>query len=678
MPNKTKPLPLIGEVAESQRTVLAEKLLHEHFGYDSFRGIQREIIESIMSGKDTLGLMPTGGGKSITFQIPALACQGTCIVVTPLIALMKDQVNHLRKKGIKATAVYTGMTHEKVITALENCILGDYKLLYISPERICNELFQAKLAHMNVSFICIDEAHCISQWGYDFRPSYLLIKQIRKMVPHAPILALTATATLPVIDDIQQQLEFKQNNVFRMSFERKNLAYIVQKAEEKESAIKRLLDENEGSIIIYTRNRQQTKEYADKILSWGHTAIHYHAGLSNAEKDDRQAKWQDGKIRIMVSTNAFGMGIDKSDVRLVIHAGVPDSVEAYFQEAGRAGRDGAPARAILLYNSTDIKTLRRRVDEAFPTKEQIRQIYLEVCCYYELAIGFGQGMRKEFNLQDFCRKFRHFPTMVESALGILTKSGYIEYTDAEEGASRMMINVTRDELYHIPDTDKRAENILQALFRQYSGLFVHLVTIDESLIAKATSLTMDEVYHELKELNHRGIITFIPRKNIPHITFTRERRDAATIRIPYEVYEARRDNLQKRIEAMIGYLTEDDTCRSSYLLSYFGEKDTHPCGQCDICTEYDETGHPVMNLLRKVASIFSTHTTPKQEQYEKEYADIKQSLIAQLKEAGSIHPFMLDFDNYNEEIVKDVIKQMSDDGEIITDDTFRISLSKVN
>lgn len=650
-------------------------LLKEYWGYDDFRGIQREIIESITSGKDTLGLMPTGGGKSITFQVPALASEGICIVITPLIALMKDQVEHLRKKGIKATAIYTGMTHEKVITTLENCIFGDYKLLYISPERINSELFQAKLAHMVVSFICIDEAHCISQWGYDFRPSYLQIKQIRKMVPHAPVLALTATATPPVVTDIQRQLEFKSENVFCMSYERKNLAYIVQEAIEKDNAIKKLLKDNEGSVIVYTRNREQTKEYAELIQSWGYTATHYHAGLSNAEKDERQAKWQSGEIRIMVSTNAFGMGIDKADVRLVIHAGVPDAIESYFQEAGRAGRDGQPAKAILLYNSNDIKTLKKRVDEAFPQKEQIKQIYEEVCCYLQIATGFGQGLRKEFNMQDFCKKFHHFPTMVESALGLLTKSGYIEYTGSEEGASRIMINVTRDELYHIQEASKNADTIFNTLFRFYAGLFARFVVIDESLICKAIGITTEQLYNELKQLNHQRIISYIPRKNIPHISFTRERKEKEDIIIPTTVYEERRAILQTRIEAMIEYITEDDTCRNRYLLSYFGEKKTEDCHQCDICLEYQEQGHPIKNLVESVTNFITGKKSDAQIKYEKEYKCIKESIIQQLQEKGSILPFMLNLEDFDESIARDVIKQMCDDEEIIHDDAFHISLN---
>lgn len=651
-------------------------ILKEYWGYDDFRGIQHEIIESICAGRDTLGLMPTGGGKSITFQVPALASKGICIVITPLIALMKDQVEHLRRKGIKATAVYMGMSHEKVVTTLENCIFGDYKLLYISPERIGSELFQAKLAHMNVSFICVDEAHCISQWGYDFRQSYLQIKQIRKMVPHAPILALTATATPDVIKDIQQQLEFREENVFKMSFERKNLAYIIQKAENKEDSVRRLLRDHDGSVIIYVRNRQLTKELADKLNEWGYSATHYHAGLSDTEKDNKQTKWQSDKIRIMVSTNAFGMGIDKPDVRLVIHYGVPDAIESYFQEAGRAGRDGQPSKAILLYNAKDIKTLKRRVSETYPEQEEMRTLYEEVCCYLQVATGFGQGIRREFNIIDFCRKFHHFPTFVESSLQLLTKAGYIEYTDSDEGTSRLMINYTREELYHIQENNHETDLILQSLFRQYPGLFSRYVNIDEVYIANATGLTTEKVYNELKMLTHQHILTYIPRKNIPHITFTRERREAKNIVFPQEIYEKRKANMQQRIDAMTEYVTQDDTCRNRFLLKYFGERISDDCGQCDICVDNAKVKHPASILIHRISNFITGKQDEEDKRYEEEVHRTKDALIKQIEEAGSIHPFMLNLDDLDPEIAKEVIQQMSDDKEITTDSTFRISLRK--
>ena len=650
-------------------------ILQQYWGYDDFRGIQREIIDSICAGRDTLGLMPTGGGKSITFQVPALACQGICIVITPLIALMKDQVEHLRMKGIKATCIHMGMTHDKVLTQLNNCIYGDYKLLYISPERISSEFFQVKLSHMHVSFICVDEAHCISQWGYDFRQSYLRIKDIRKMVPQAPILALTATATPPVIKDIQAQLEFKHENVFRMSFERQNLSYIVQQADDKNEAIRRLLRDNQGSAIIYSRNRQNTKDFSELLQQWGYSATYYHAGLSDIEKDIRQQNWQKDKVRIMVATNAFGMGIDKPDVRLVLHLGVPDSIESYFQEAGRAGRDGLPSKAILLYNAQDIKTLRKRVNEAYPDKEDIRTIYLEVCCYLQIAVGFGMGMRREFNLTDFCHKFHHFPTQVESALRLLTKAGYIEYSDADEGTSRLMINHTREELYHLQYTDRNTDLILQTLFRRFAGLFVKPVPIDEAYISHATGLTTEQVYNQLKSLSQRRIVTYIPRKNIPHITFTRERRANEYIRFSREVYEDRRDVLQHRIDAMIEYLTQDDQCRNRYLLQYFGEEAKTDCQQCDICMERQTAEAPSTTLFKKITSLLTGKHDDKEEQYQQQLSQAKAELKRQIAEAGSIHPFMLNLDSLDPDIARTAIKEMSDDGEIVTDDAFRIRLA---
>lgn len=398
------------------------RILKEYWGYDDFRGIQREIIESIGAGHDTLGLMPTGGGKSLTFQVPALATGGVCIVITPLIALMKDQVDHLRQRGIRAAAIYSGMQHADVITTLENAIFGGVKILYVSPERLSSELFQKKLSHMKVSFITVDEAHCISQWGYDFRPSYLKISDIRRIKPDAPILALTATATPRVVDDIQACLGFCRDNVFRMSFERKNLAYIVTKTSNKMGETLRLLNSIDGSAIIYVRSRKRTKETAQALIKAGISATFYNAGLETAVRDTRQKQWQEDKTRVMVATNAFGMGIDKPDVRLVIHIDCPDSPEAYFQEAGRAGRDGKPAYAILLYDGNDKAKLKRRIDETFPDKDYIRKVYEHLAYFYQIGIGSGGGCRFEFNIERFCQYFKHFPVPVDSSLKILSRA----------------------------------------------------------------------------------------------------------------------------------------------------------------------------------------------------------------------------------------------------------------
>lgn len=414
-------------------------ILKQYWGYDNFRGIQADIIESIGSGKDTLGLMPTGGGKSITFQVPALAQPGLCLVITPLIALMKDQVRNLRDRGIKATAIYSGMTREEILIALDNCIFGNYKFLYISPERLGTEIFQLKLRSMKVSMITVDESHCISQWGYDFRPAYLQISEVRKLLPDVPVLALTATATPEVVKDIQERLAFRKENVFRMSFERQNLAYIVRRTENKAEELLHILQSVSGSAIVYTRNRKKTKEAALFLNANQITATFYHAGLNNEIKDQRQKSWLTGEHRVMVATNAFGMGIDKPDVRIVIHLDFPDSPEAYFQEAGRAGRDGQKAYAVLLYARNDQATLKKRIADTFPEKDYIRKVYEDINYYYQMAMGDGLGCTYAFNIDEFCHNFKHFPIQVDSALKILTRAGYLEYTDEQDNASRIQI-----------------------------------------------------------------------------------------------------------------------------------------------------------------------------------------------------------------------------------------------
>ena len=413
------------------------RILKEYWGFNDFRGIQREIIESIGSGRDTLGLMPTGGGKSIAFQVPALAGEGLCIVVTPLIALMKDQVANLRSRGIKATAIYSGMRTSDVVTALENCIFGDYKFLYISPERISSELFVKKIQRVKVQLITVDEAHCISQWGHDFRPAYRQICELRRMFPSAPVLALTATATPEVVKDIQQQLNFREENCYSMSFERKNLVYVVRRTENKAKELLHILSRIEGSAIIYTLNRKKTKEVCDFLLANGVTAEYYHAGLSPESKDAKEHAWKSGTARVMVSTNAFGMGIDKPDVRLVVHVDLPSSVESYFQEAGRAGRDGEKAYAVVLYSNGDSRVVTRRLSDNYPPQDFIREVYDEVCYYYSMALGDGMDCTFEFSLGDFCKKY-HRPTLqTDSALRILTRMGYIEYVEEMEYASRL-------------------------------------------------------------------------------------------------------------------------------------------------------------------------------------------------------------------------------------------------
>ena len=566
-----------------------QEILKQYWGYDSFRDLQEEIITSIGEGKDTLGLMPTGGGKSITFQVPALAQEGICIVITPLIALMKDQVQNLRKRGIMALAVYSGMTRQEILTALENCIFGDYKFLYISPERVDTEIFRTKLKAMKVSMITVDESHCISQWGYDFRPAYLKIAEIRELLPGVPVLALTATATPEVVKDIQNRLNFHEGNVFRMSFERKNLAYIVRKTDNKTNELLHILRKIPGSAIIYVRNRRRTKEITELLVNEDITADFYHAGLDNAVKDLRQKRWQNGEVRVMVATNAFGMGIDKPDVRIVLHLDLPDSPEAYFQEAGRAGRDGKKAYAVILYAKSDKTTLHKRVADTFPDKEYILDVYEHLQYYYQMAMGDGFQCVREFNLEEFCRKFKYFPVPVDSALKILTQAGYLEYTDEQDNASRILFTIHRDELYKLREMGKETEALIQTILRSYTGVFTDYAYISEASLSIRTGLTREQIYNILVTLTKRRIVDYIPHKNTPYIIYTRELQELRFVHIPPSVYEERKARYEARIKAMEEYVTSENVCRSRMLLRYFGEKNEHNCGQCDICLSHRAT-----------------------------------------------------------------------------------------
>ena len=584
------------------------EILKQYWGYDSFRDLQQDIIESIGAGRDTLGLMPTGGGKSITFQVPALAKPGLCIVITPLIALMKDQVQNLRKREIKALAIYSGMTRQEILTALENCIFGNYKFLYISPERLDTEIFRTKLRSMKVSMITVDESHCISQWGYDFRPAYLKIAEIRELLPEVPVLALTATATPEVVTDIQARLKFREGNVFRMSFERKNLAYIVRKTDNKTKELLYILQRISGSAIIYVRNRRRTKEITELLMNEGITADFYHAGLDNAVKDLRQKRWQSGEVRVMVATNAFGMGIDKPDVRIVLHLDLPDSPEAYFQEAGRAGRDGEKAYAVILYSKSDKTTLHKRVVDTFPDKEYILNVYEHLQYYYQMAMGDGFQCIREFNLEEFCRKFKYFPVPVDSALKILTQAGYLEYTDEQDNSSRILFTIRRDELYKLREMGKEAEALIQSILRSYTGVFTDYAYISEESLAVRTGLTRQQIYNILVTLTKRRIVDYIPRKKTPYIIYTRERLELRFLHIPASVYEERKARYEARIKAMEEYVTTENICRSRMLLRYFGEKNEHNCGQCDVCLSkratdnlseesYEEVKRQILDLL---------------------------------------------------------------------------------
>ena len=569
-------------------------ILKRYWGYDDFRGIQREIIESIGAGHDTLGLMPTGGGKSITFQVPALATDGMCIVITPLIALMKDQVQGLRRHGIRAAAIHTGISHDDVIRILENAVFGAVKFLYIAPERLSSELFRKKLLHMPVKLICVDEAHCISQWGYDFRPSYLTIADIRRDLPGVPVLALTATATPEVVRDITLRLSTQTSHpspltpyhgfhIFRMSFARENLSYVVRHVSDKREQLLHILRNVKGSAIVYARSREHTREVADELVKEGITATFYHAGLDNATKDFRQRQWTTDEVRVMVATNAFGMGIDKPDVRLVIHIDCPDSLEAYFQEAGRAGRDGKQAYAVLLYSNADGGKLQRRISDTFPEKDYIRQVYDHLAYFYQVGVGSGYNALFEFPTDKFCYTYHFFPIQVESALKILDRAGYIDYKEEEESRARVMFRLERDDLYRLKGNTKDEDSVIVALLRTYSGLFSTLTFIDETLLAKLTGLTVPQVYLTLKSLSMKRVIQFIPQKRTPYIRYAQRREDSEHLVFPPSVYADLKERFERRINRMLDYATNDAVCRSRQLLAYFGETDSHDCGHCDVC-----------------------------------------------------------------------------------------------
>ena len=568
------------------------EVLKHYWGYDDFRGIQREIIESIGAGRDTLGLMPTGGGKSIAFQVPALAKEGLCIVVTPLIALMKDQVANLRSRGIKATAIYSGMRSSDIVKALENCIFGDYKFLYVSPERLSSELFLKKIQRVKVSMVTVDEAHCISQWGHDFRPAYREVKQLREIFPSVPVLALTATATPEVVKDIQQQLGFAQENCFSMSFARKNLVYVVRHTENKPQELLHILDRISGSAIVYTLNRKKTKEVCDILLANGVTAEYYHAGLSPESKDAKEEAWKSGRARVMVSTNAFGMGIDKPDVRLVVHIDLPSSIEAYFQEAGRAGRDGNDAYAVTLFSRVDRQVVARRLADNYPSQEFIREIYDEICYYYSMALGDGLNCTYEFSLGDFCKDY-HRPTLqTDSALKILTRMGYLEYVEEMEYASRVRFIVGKDALYRFRGLPPDYELLINALLRNYSGLFTDYVFIDERYLSRVTKLSRHRMYEIFVSLVSRGLVQYAPSKKCPIITFTRHRVLGSELRFAREVYDERKAIFGERLKSVINYAVGDDKCRSRLLLEYFGEKGSDDCCRCDVCVQRRAAGKP--------------------------------------------------------------------------------------
>jgi ATP-dependent DNA helicase RecQ len=560
------------------------EILKHYWGYESFRGVQEQIIESIGSGRDTLGLMPTGGGKSITFQVPALATDGVCLVISPLIALMKDQVRILKDYGIKAISIQTGMRRDEIISAMENCIFGGYKFLYVSPERLSSDLFKSKLKSIKVNLITVDESHCISQWGYDFRPSYLQIAEIRKLLPGVPVLALTATATSRVADDIQDKLGFPEKNVIRMSFYRENLSYVVRTTENKLQELKHILNNVPGSAIVYVRNRRETKVIADFLNSHDIPSVFYHAGIDPILKDERQKAWTEDRYRVVVATNAFGMGIDKPDVRAVIHMDIPNSVEAYFQEAGRGGRDGKRSYAVLLFSPGDKRIISKRISDNFPKEDFIRNIYEKLGFYHEMAVGDGRGCSYSFSLGEFCRHFSLPVIPTDSALRILTRMGYIEYSEEADFSAKLLFTARRDELYLLRQ-DTLTEQIMNVILRLYGGIFADYTFIDEQLICSRVGTDRRTLYTVLTNLQNQGIVRYVPERKTPLITWTRQRVDTDKLRFDPEVYRLRKEEFKERIGAMTEYITRTTGCRSAMLLKYFGETQKRPCMHCDLCQE---------------------------------------------------------------------------------------------
>jgi len=566
-----------------------KKILLKYWGYSSFRPLQEEIIQSVIDGKDTLGLMPTGGGKSLTFQVPALAMEGICLVVTPLIALMKDQVENLKKHDIKALAIHSGMSREEINIALDNCIFGDFKFLYLSPERLTTEIFRVRVQNMKVSLIAIDESHCISQWGYDFRPSYLKIAELRDYLPvGVPFLALTATATEIVVDDIMEKLQFREKNVFRKSFSRKNLTYRVDHVEDKNHRLLNIVEDHKGSGVVYVRNRKKTREIAEMLKKNGVHADYYHAGLSHALRNEKQDAWQKGKIAVIVATNAFGMGIDKADVRYVVHIDLPDSPEAYFQEAGRAGRDEKDALAVLLYNNADKRLANQRISTTFPGISVIKDVYHALGNFLQVPLGAGKGQAYDFIFYDFLSRFNFNALVAHNALQIIQKEGYIEISDEINNPSRVHFKVERDDLYKFQVSNAKFDGFIKLLLRSYAGLFSGFVPVDENLLAKRSGLTPDNVYLYLSRLQKYGIITYIPRKKNPVVTFTEERLDRNNLQFSIETYNFLKERYIEKMQAMIFYASSDTKCRSQILLEYFGEKDSSRCGQCDVCRQRNE------------------------------------------------------------------------------------------
>lgn len=564
------------------KRALIHDILKRYWGYDSFRPRQEEIIMSVLDGRDTLGLLPTGGGKSLTFQVPAMVFEGITVVVTPLISLMKDQVDNLRAAGIRAVCLHSGLSRAEHRLALDRCRLGKAKLMYVSPEKLQSATFIDQLRSMDVSFLVVDEAHCISQWGYDFRPSYLKISLIRELFPDISVLALTASATPVVVDDIMDKLGFKERNVYARSFSRDNLSYIVRNDFDKERRLISVLTNTAGSAIVYVRSRRRTREIADMLVRNGISADYYHAGLDATEKNEKQNSWKTDGVRVMVATNAFGMGIDKPDVRTVVHYDIPSSLEEYYQEAGRAGRDGKESFAVLLVSRADKGRLTRMLSEMFPPKDFIRRVYELAGNFVNVAVGDGYNSVYEFNFALFLKTYDLPPLATRSAMRLLTQAQYFEFVEEVTMQSRVMITANKSELYSVK-LDEAGERVFNMLLRSYTGLFADFVYINESVIARRADVDEQKVYETMLQLSRMHILQYVPRKSTPYLYYTTSRELPKYIDMPRSVYEEQYKRLKERIEAMKRFSFGDDDCRVNVMLRYFGEKPEEPCGKCDVC-----------------------------------------------------------------------------------------------
>ena len=613
--------------------------------------MQDEIVESVGEGKDTLGLMPTGGGKSITFQVPAMAREGICLVVTPLIALMKDQVENLKQRGIKAAAIYAGMTSREIAITYDNCTFGNYKFLYLSPERIGTKAFLQRLPNLNVSMLAIDESHCISQWGYDFRPSYLRIAELREHLPEVPVLAVTATATPEVAKDIQERLNFPVPNLFQKSFERDNLVYAVRYIEDKPRFLMKMLNNVPGTAIVYARSRKRTKEIAEFLATEGIKADYYHAGLTFYDKDRKQKAWSTGALRVIVATNAFGMGIDKPDVRLVVHVDLPDSLEAYFQEAGRAGRDGEKAYAALLYSNSDGVKIKKRLKDSYPEKVFIKDVYDKVADHLRIAIGVGQDKTSEFDLGLFCHKYKLPIIQTHSALKILERSGYLVLSEERDNSSRLMYY----DRYSLLDfaRSKAAQAIVKATLRTYTGLFTDYAYIREAEIARQTNLSREQIYNVLKSIGDAKLGSYVPQSNAPLLTFTQNRYDSRRLHIGKEAYENLQQRYTERIKSVLDYATMRHRCRNQILLGYFGE-DIKPCGHCDVC------------LSRERGALSNT-----------DFETISSVIQDRLRAAPIRVDRLIDALPYEEEKSLNALRQLLDDATVIYNNDQELVLSQM-